>query len=150
MLLGTWEQPKISTLISLIILMSCQVSFKNVTVHKLGREHSNLENHSELHPQETQGCTALSKWKFADQSCKDSGNTQSTCVLQTHRDICLYTYLRACMYTHRHVSIKYREAPMYTTYLAGKGSTKASCPTATSRSSAGLQRHIFTNLPQEY
>lgn len=82
------------------------------------------------------------KWKSSTQACKNHG-VHNLHICYRHMDICLYAYLHTHMYMYRLMSIKYREALMYTTYVAGKGSTKASCPTAASRSSAGLHRFFY-------
>lgn len=74
MLFGTQDNSTVPTLISLTISKSCQVSFKKVAADELWAEYSCLENHLELHLQGEQGFTAIPKWKFAPQSCKNPLN----------------------------------------------------------------------------
>lgn len=52
----------------------------------------------------------------------------------------LHTY----MYTYRHMSIKQREAHVYTTYRAGKGSTKAQSPTAVRAEAVQVYTDVFS------
>lgn len=139
---GHEDNPK-SQLWSSSLSWRAAKSFKNVAAHKLGNEFSSSENHSELHLQGTQGCTALSEWKFAAKSCKNRGNT-CLHVCYGHMDICLNRYLHTYMYTYRHMSIKQREAHVYTTYRAGKGSTKAQSPTAVRAEAVQVYTDVFS------
>lgn len=149
MLLGTWGQPNslnfdlphyLEELLSLLWKRGCPQAGERIFL---------LRKSPWAAPSGNTGLHNPIKMEFCSSVIQESWE-HSLCVCYRHMGTWHYTYLRACMHMYRYRSIKYREAYMYTTYLAGKGSKMASCPTAASRSSAGLNRHIFTNLPQEY